>query len=125
MTTPQKTTGGEIQSAPHGKWEFAPIEDKHGYGDELRIIEAGSGTHPQGELLIARVNPFLAEESREIAHLITAAPELLSALKIAADALEAYSGGDSSDLPAIYQAIAWAGGRKIQLENDWKDESFA
>ena len=76
-------TGGEIQSVPHtkGPWKFAPISDKFGYGDELRVVQEGSETHPQGELLIARVNPFLADESRYNAQLIATAPELLAVLQ--------------------------------------------
>lgn len=58
-------------------------------------------------------------ESESTAQLFAAAPELLSALKIAADALEGYSGGDASDLPVIYAAIARAYGNSPQLENDW------
>lgn len=39
------------------------------------------------------------------ARLISAAPELLAALRIAEDALDMYSGGQSSDLAAIRAAI--------------------
>lgn len=39
------------------------------------------------------------------AQLIAAAPDLLAALRIAEDALDIYSGGQSSDLAAIRAAI--------------------
>lgn len=39
------------------------------------------------------------------ARLISAAPDLLAALRIAEDALDMYSGGQSSDLAAIRAAI--------------------
>jgi hypothetical protein len=39
------------------------------------------------------------------ARLIAAAPDLLAALRIAEDALDMYSGGQSSDLAAIRAAI--------------------
>lgn len=118
-----QTMTGAGNSAAHtkGPWKFAPIIDHYGYGDDLRIIQEGSGEHPQGELVIARANAFLAAESHKNAQLIASAPELLFALKVAAEALEAYSGGDSSDLPAIYQAIARAEGRNPQLANDWDE----
>lgn len=47
---------------------------------------------------VQSVNPFDAR-------LIAAAPDLLAALRIAEDALDMYSGGQSSDLAAIRAAI--------------------
>jgi len=42
--------------------------------------------------------------------LLAAAPDLLAALKVAESALDAYSGGESSDLETIRAAIARAEG---------------
>ena len=54
-------------------------------------------------------SPHLAPE-RDEAMLYASAPELLEALYIAEAALEAYSGGEASDLEAIRAAIAKATG---------------
>jgi hypothetical protein len=48
----------------------------------------------------------------ENARLIAAAPDLLAALKVAESALDAYSGGESSDLETIRAAIARAEGNQ-------------
>ena len=45
-------------------------------------------------------------------NLLSAAPAMLDALKIAETALEAYSGGESSDLAMIRAAIAKAEGKQ-------------
>lgn len=51
-------------------------------------------------------NPkFTDEANASNAWLIAAAPDLLTALRIAEDALDIYSGGQSSDLAAIRAAI--------------------
>jgi len=52
-------------------------------------------------------SPHLAPE-RDEARLYAAAPDLLEALHIAEYALEAYSGGEASDLVTIRAAIAKA-----------------
>ena len=49
-----------------------------------------------------------SEQAKANACLIAAAPDLLEALYIAEAALEAYSGGEASDLEAIREAIAKA-----------------
>lgn len=54
--------------------------------------------------------PLVYVDRREDAQLIAAAPDLLAALQIAEAALDAYSGGESSDLSTIRAAIAKATG---------------
>jgi hypothetical protein len=45
-----------------------------------------SENHPQGDLTICHVNPYLAYESEANARLIAAAPDLLDALQAVCDA---------------------------------------
>lgn len=62
---------------------------------------------PAGRITL--IDCEFSDESEDVltanARLISAAPELLAALRIAEDALDMYSGGQSSDLAAIRAAI--------------------
>lgn len=64
---------------------------------------------PSGRVALIDCEPrgdFQSEAVLESnARLISAAPDLLAALRIAEDALDMYSGGQSSDLAAIRAAI--------------------
>lgn len=69
-----------------------------------RLEDGGTVLYP-----IASINNgWNAVEDAANGRLIVAAPAMLEALKIAETALEAYSGGESSDLAIIRAAIAKA-----------------
>ena len=83
-------------SAPHtpGPWTAKVIDTVNDAPAYWHITDSCRGV--VGD--VQSVNPFDAR-------LIAAAPDLLAALRIAEDALDMYSGGQSSDLAAIRAAI--------------------
>ena len=85
--------------------------------DDIQIIDSSTLEHPQGPVVVARMNvpafaPHLEEQVR-LAHLFAAAPDLLKALENALVAIEYYHDheGCPSLLTAVKSAIAKAQGK--------------
>ena len=76
--------------ATHAPRRWAATIDRDKYDsrmDDIRVVEAGSETHPQGALTIARINQHLGDESAANARLIASSPDLLDALRHARDSI--------------------------------------
>lgn len=82
----QYTPGPWVVDYSHPDW----VEGTTIWANDVVIAHAVADQHHQTEAN---------------ARLISAAPDLLAALRIAEDALDMYSGGQSSDLAAIRAAI--------------------
>jgi hypothetical protein len=91
-----------------GPWA---IESPDISGAPFRVRK--SENHPQGDLTICHVNPYLAYESEANAQLIAAAPDLLAVLSAIVSDYHALQGsqGASASLGSEFTAGEWLGSR--------------